>query len=85
MHTFHESNFINKNYHVIEAVRQKKFTKKQFSLYKLSNTTNGMDAVDNFLHRSPIRRLIQTTQRRTTDILSIFQKGSVFGLDDYQF
>jgi len=32
-----------------------------------------------------IHSQIDTRQRRTKDILSIFQKGSVFGLDDYQF
>jgi len=32
----------------METVRRKIINKKQFSLKKLSSTTNGMDARDNF-------------------------------------
>jgi len=32
----------------METVRRKIINKKQFSLWKLSSTTNGMDALDKF-------------------------------------
>jgi len=32
-----------------------------------------------------IHSWIDTRQRRTNDVLNIFQKGLIFGLDDYQF
>jgi len=32
----------------METARQKIINKKQFSLWKLSDTTNGMDALDTF-------------------------------------
>jgi len=64
----------------METVRRKTITKKQFSLYKLSSTINGMNAFDNFYTDHPFVDYYKQT--RTKEILSIFQKGSVFGLND---
>jgi len=44
-----------------------------------------MDAVANFYTDQSFVDWYNTRQRRTKDILNIFQKGSVSGLDDYQF
>jgi len=40
-----------------------------------------MDALDNFYTDHPFVDWYKTTK----DILNVFQKRSVFGLDDYQF
>jgi len=42
-----------------------------------------MDALDNFYTDQTFVDWYKTT--RTKDIFNIFQKGLVFGLDDYQF
>jgi len=83
MHTFNEN-----NHTVIKLPRSgnskaKNNNKKQFSIWKFSSTTNGMNALDNFYTDHPFVDYYK--QPRTKDILSVFQKGSVFGLDDYQY
>jgi len=58
-------------------------TAKNNIFWKLSNTTNGLDALDNFYTDHMFVDWYK--QRRTKDILSILQKRSFFGLDNYQF
>jgi len=50
---FHESNYTVMKLPCNENNKAKKSNKKQFSLYKLSNTTNGMDPFDNFYTDHP--------------------------------
>jgi len=61
----------------------KKIHKIQFSLQKLSSVTKGMEHL--MIFTQIIYSEIDMCQCRMKDILNIFQKGSVFGLDDYQF
>jgi len=46
-----------------------------------SGTTNGVDELDDSYTNNPFVDWYKTTE----DILNIFQKESVYGLDDYQF
>jgi len=76
MHTIHESTY---RPIVIKLPsdgnnKAKKINKEQ------EVTTNGMDALDDIYTDHPC-----IDWYKTRDILNIFQKGSVFGLHDYQF
>jgi len=83
MHTIHQ-----RKYTVMKLPRNvnskaKKINKKTIQFETTSSTSNGMNALYDF--SQIIHSQIDTRHWKTHDILNTIKKGSVFGLDDYQF
>jgi len=84
MHTSHESNHtLIKLPHNENSRPRRKNNKKQFSLYKLSNATNGWMPL--VIFTQIFYPYIDKRQGRTNDIPNILQKVSAFGIVHYQF
>jgi len=69
----------------METVRRKIINKKQFNLGYRSYQAQLMGWMQLRIFTQINHSQIHTRQRRKKDILNIFQNGTAFGLDDYQF
>ena len=84
MHTIHESNHTVMKLPRNENSKEKKYQQKNNSVCRSyqAQLTGWMRLV---IFTQTIHSYIDTRQRRTKEILNIFQTEPVFGLDDYQF